>query len=406
MDKKISGIDNYDFNQNNSDDEVEQISEILKQQVNSLDEINNSHNLSRDSLNSEENKKKRKHNKLKHFIYVISIFMIMLLIFIITPAGKKIIVNMLGSYMYGKLETQPNQSIDENENIDKMNNDNIKAVNFEHINILLLGAEEFGGALNTDSMMVATINPKQKTLKLTSLMRDLYVNIPGYSNNKLNSVYKKGGFELLKETLYEDFGITTSEYILVDFDSLKKVIDILGGIDVTLTANEAKYLNTTNYISDPNNRNVHEGKQLMNGDQVLGYCRVRYVSTGTESNDFGRTQRQRIVLNTVYDKLKGKNIVELILVMNKILNNANVTTNISESNFKSYLNEVVKLNLDSIENYRIPSDGNYKNLRVDIGKLKNQAVLVPKDWEETKIEIHDFIYGKEGESITTTSGKE
>lgn len=208
----------------------------------------------------------------------------------------------------------------------------------------------------------------------------------------------------MKETLEKNFGITTDGYMLVNFDSLKMVIDILDGIDVTLTANEAHYLNTTNYISDPNNRNVHEGKQLMNGDQVLGYCRVRYVSTGTEINDFGRTQRQRVVLNTIYDKLKGKNLFELGLLMNKILDNANIKTNISESNFKLYLNEVVNLNLDSIDNYRIPSDGSFENQKVDIGKLKRQAVLVPKDWEKTKIEIHDFFYGQE-EATTTTLDK-
>lgn len=181
MGNKMSDSENY-FIHNDLDDELDEISDIIKKQVNSFNKDDNRNNL---SVNG-SGKNRGKYYKLRRFIYAFSLVMIMLIIFVITPAGQKIIINMLGSYMYGKLETQSDQSGKINkENNEEINNNNIKPMNFEYVNIILLGVEEFEGAENTDSIIVASINPKQKTLKLTSLMRDLYVSIPGYSNNKL-----------------------------------------------------------------------------------------------------------------------------------------------------------------------------------------------------------------------------
>lgn len=394
-------------NQNSSDDEVAELSELLKQQVKSFEmDTGSTDNFINKDSNESVNVPNKRHRKLKYFIISFLVIISILILFVITPVGQRVVLNIMGSYLYTKFDP-PVDSIEENNEpneevkppVTVRNNE----INLEHINILLLGIEAIEGAPHTDSMIVATINPEQKTLKLTSIMRDLYVAIPGHSNNKLNAAYGIGGIDLLDKTLEENLGITTDGFVMVNFESFKKIVDLVGGIELTLTANEAKYLNTNNYISDPANRNVHEGKQLMIGDQVLGYCRVRYVSTGTENNDYGRTQRQRIVLNAIFEKLRSKNVIEMGLLINKILNNVDISTNISKSDFNSYLNEGVKLNLKSIENYRIPSDGSFETPKVQIGSRKNQDVLLPKDWEKTKKEIHDFMYGNEESNQTDSS---
>ncbi len=332
------------------------------------------------------NKRKKKKNKgLKIFAAVFSVFMLLVAFLVFTPVGKKLILNIAGNYIYGKLD------YDENKEKDKERP--VKPKEEEHvINILLVGVEEIQGASNTDSMIIATMNTKDKSLKLTSLMRDLYVEIPGYSKNRLNSAYAKGGIDLLYDTIKLNFGIPLDGYAKVNFENFESIIDIIGGVEVTLTEKEASYLNRTNYISNPANRKVVAGKQIMNGNQALGYSRVRKVSTGTESNDFGRTQRQRAVLNSIFDKLKSKNIIELGFLMDKILTEVKIETDITQKEFNDYLEEAVSLKVNQLENYRIPADGNFQNSKVQLGKLM-QEVLEPKDWDTTRADLRKFIYG-------------
>ncbi|MDF2473105.1 MAG: cell envelope-related transcriptional attenuator [Anaerocolumna sp.] len=339
-------------------------------------------------------KKKRLKKGVKRFAIVFSVIMVLLGFLMFTSAGRSIVLKIAGNYIYNKLDYD-----DSNEDEQDANKPE-KPENEKHVvNILLLGVEEIEGASNTDVIIVASMNTVEKTLKLTSLMRDLYVEIPGYNNNKLNSVYAKGGIDLLYEVIDLNFGIKMDGYALVNFGSFEDIVDILGGVEVTLTSNEAYYLNHTNYISDPANRTVKEGTQTMNGNQALGYVRVRYVSTSTESNDFGRTQRQRAVLNAIFEKVKSKNIIQLGLQMNEILSKVPIATDISQKDFNSYLEEALSLRVGELENYRIPSDGNFKNEKVQIGSLK-QAVLVPIDWDATRLEIKEFIYGNLPETDT------
>jgi LCP family protein required for cell wall assembly len=337
-------------------------------------------------------KKKKKHKGLKIFAAIFSVFMIAIALLVFTPGGRKIILNIAGNYIYGKLDYE--------ENTNKNKQKPPKKKNEQHVvNILLLGVEEIEGASNTDSMIIATMNTKDKSLKLTSLMRDLYVEIPGYSNNRLNSAYAKGGIDLLYDTIELNFGIPLDGYAKVNFSAFEQIVDIIGGVEITLTEKEAYYLNTTNYISDPANRKVVPGTQTVNGNQALGYSRVRKVSTGTESNDFGRTQRQRAVLNSIFDKVKSKNVIELGLLMNEILTKVDIKTDITQNEFNDYLEEAVSLKVSELENYRIPSDGNYKNSKVQLGSLM-QEVLEPTDWDATRAEIRKYIYG----DTTSTAG--
>lgn len=363
------------------DDYLNEINSLLAKQVNNTvgDEITDQE--------KREQKNNKKSYRLRIFTIGFSIIMLLFSILIFTGVGKEILLNIVSKHIYDNLEYVESES-NKDTDIEALEAVPIKEV----INILLLGVEEIENASNTDVMIVASMNTKDKSIKLISLMRDLYVQIPDHGNDRLNSAYAKDGIDLLYKTIFNNFGINIDGYILVNFDSFEKVVDLLDGVEVTLTSKEAKYLNKTNYISNPAYRNVIAGTQIFNGNQALGYCRIRKVSTGTEHYDFGRTQRQRAVLNALFEKVKSKNILSLGLLMNDILTNINIKTDITENEFNNYLKEAVNIEVKKLENYRIPSDGSYIDEKVQIGKLKNQAVLIPSDLDATREEIRQFIY--------------
>lgn len=269
------------------------------------------------------------------------------------------------------------------------------------INILLVGEEAIldkGHRGRTDSIMIATINVKEKSLKLTSIMRDLYLQIPGYSDNKINAAFNIGGMDLLVQALNQDFALKLDGYVKVDFDSFEKIIDALGGVEITLSAEEANYLNRTNYISKPEYRNVREGTQILNGNQALGYSRVRYVANGDQANDFGRTQRQRAVLSALFQKYKSKSVVELLALMPDVL--SLVTTDLSKTSIIEYLYLAVTLKQDELQTMRIPVEGAYYSARI-----RGMAVLVPDTLEDNTKALHDFIFGAEEISGNTTENE-
>ena len=165
------------------------------------------------------------------------------------------------------------------QSMDKVKIKNKEDLTFDKdvVNILLVGSDngaqgsEDGDHGRSDSMMVATINFKTKELKLTSFLRDMYVEIPGHGRNKLNAAYAFGGEELLYQTLAQNFNIKIDKFCVVDLSAFEKVINRIGGIEMTLEKREAEYLNTTNYISKKKYRNVKPGKQTLNGG--IGLCK-------------------------------------------------------------------------------------------------------------------------------------
>ncbi len=257
-------------------------------------------------------------------------------------------------------------------------------------NILLLGEEaiESGSARGrTDVIIIATMNTNTKELKLTSLMRDTLVRIPGYQENKLNTAYEKGGLDLLYETIAVNYDIRLDGCVMVNFDNFEKIVDKLGGIEITLTASEAKYLNRTNYISKPMYRTVVEGKQLMNGNQVLGYTRIRKrANINGANNDYGRTERHRIVLDAIFEKYKTKSKLELGSIMFGFL--PMITTDISSNSFEMLLNKFFEMGTTKIDQLRLPADGTF----TDNVEVRGMDVLIP-DWDENITLLHDFVFG-------------
>ena len=123
--------------------------------------------------------------------------------------------------------------------------DKVDALDGKHvINILLIGQDRREGEsrARSDTMILVSVNTERKSISLVSLMRDLYVQIPGYSDNRINAAYQWGGMELLDETVLENFGVEVDGNVEADFEQFETIIDILGGVDVEMSKGEAEYM--------------------------------------------------------------------------------------------------------------------------------------------------------------------
>lgn len=257
------------------------------------------------------------------------------------------------------------------------------------INILVCGEEAIHDDRGrTDSIMIATINQKDNNLRLTSIMRDTYVKIPGFQDNKINAAYHNGGMKTLVATIKENFGIRMDGYVLVNFDSFQKIIDAIGGVDIELSEEEVSYLNRTNYISDRSNHNLRVGVNHMNGNQALGYARVRYVSKDGVYGDFARTLRHRTVMTAIYKKMMKKSTLELVAMIPKIV--PMLTTNIKKEEIVSYLaaGVAVRDKNSKLETLNVPVDGYYK-----ITRVRKMSVVLASPLDRNVEKMHQFIFG-------------
>lgn len=235
-------------------------------------------------------------------------------------------------------------------------------------NVLLIGSDTRakGGTGRSDSMILLSINKKTQKIVETSLLRDIYVGIPGVSEgDRLNAAYAYGGADLLLKTVEQNFKIKVDKYAAVDFYSFIDLIDSVGGVTINISdaeikvANEYIYeLNKLKSLPKSNGLYTKAGEQKVTGKQALAYSRIRYVGNA----DWGRTDRQRIVLNQVFGKIKGMNLSQ----MNDLLNNLlpEITTNISKGELFSMILSVPTYSKYQIDSWSVPQPGSYSSARI------------------------------------------
>ncbi|MBO5449062.1 MAG: LCP family protein [Ruminococcus sp.] len=233
-------------------------------------------------------------------------------------------------------------------------------------NVLLIGtdARDKNSRGRSDSMILVSINRSTEKVIMTSFLRDIYLYIPNVSNTRLNHAYAYGGPDLLIETLESNFKVPIHNYVQVNFYSFIKVVDTVGGVDISVTDEEVKYLNQ--YLTginnlEGNNANSYKlsggGDYTLNGAQALAYSRIRYVGT-----DFGRTERQRTVLEQIISKMNDLSITELGDLLDEIL--PNVTTNIQRDEiFDLILDAPTLLGYERVQ-CRVPADNTWWNLTI------------------------------------------
>jgi len=168
-------------------------------------------------------------------------------------------------------------------------------------NILMLGVDDFGeNNFRTDVIILLSINPKFETVSLISFPRDLYVSIPGYWSNRINTVWSLGGFELLQQTFEVNFGIRPENYMMVNYNGFKDVVNSLGGIDVTVSEELQDSCQT-----NPSGWCVIEpGEHHMDGGTALWYSRSRLTTS-----DFDRNRRAQEVIMAIFKKAVNLNML-------------------------------------------------------------------------------------------------
>ncbi len=249
------------------------------------------------------------------------------------------------------------------------------------INILLVGQdgrEDVEGS-RSDSMMLVSVNKGTGKVKIVSLMRDMYVSIPGHDDNRINAAYSLGGVKLLEQTIENDFQVKIDGNVQIDFESFKTIIDKVDGVEIELSQEEADYLNTAYW---QNGWSLSAGVQTLNGDQALAYSRIRQVG----NSDFQRTERQRTVLMTVFRKVKGQGKLKMLSLAKDIY--PMLDTDIGIGDMISLGTTAIGMDESDIETYRLPIDGGYTNQTI-----QEMQVLVP-DMEKNIAYLKELLFGE------------
>jgi len=257
------------------------------------------------------------------------------------------------------------------------------------LNILLFGLDRRSKneASRSDTIIIASIDTKNKTVKLSSIMRDLYLAIPGKSDNRINAAYAIGGPELAIRTVNKNFNMDIKRYVTVDFFGLTDIINKMGGVNINVTKDEIpfihQYLVELNKLdtNTPFARDITKpGLQRLNGKQAVAYTRNRYSGNG----DFQRTERQRTVLTALFDKAKSQGISKVAALAAVVI--PYIETNISKSEMMDFGIKVMGFGKTNLQQLRIPADGTYKSKMID-----GMAVLVP-DIQKNMDLLHKFLF--------------
>ena len=255
-------------------------------------------------------------------------------------------------------------------------------------NIAIFGvdsrSDDYGIGNRSDCIIIASINNDTKEIKLVSVYRDTYVNIEGHGLDKITHAYSYGEAPLAIKTLNKNLDLNIDEFVTVNFNSVAEAVDQLGGVQLSITADEVKYINayidgtsqntgkTSQHITEP-------GTYTVDGVQAVAYSRIRY----TEGGDYKRTERMRTVLEAMFNKLKTKNIAEINSFANTIL--PHVYTNISATDIISMVPSMTKYKV-------IQSIGWPYNTK---GKTIDRWYGIPVTLESNVIQLHKEAFGEE-----------
>lgn len=241
-------------------------------------------------------------------------------------------------------------------------------------NILLLGSDARGNEKSrADTIMIAHYNETRGTYKLTSIMRDSYVNIPGHGKHKINSAFAYGGPELLRQTIKENFDIDLQYYVIADFQGFVQLIDeaFPNGVEINVEKKMSEYIGVT----------LEPGLQRLDGEHLLGYVRFRHDAIG----DFGRVKRQQEALKAVGNQLKSFETIpklpKLIGVITPFIN-----TNMDTTDMLFMAKDFFSKNKGNVETLRIPVDNSFTEPRI-----KGEGAVLEINLEKNKEALHQFI---------------
>lgn len=328
------------------------------------------------TLKKTPSKKKSKKSKIKKVILAI----VILVIFILS--------SVIG-YFYFTLSNVNTVELDKSNKGLAISPDVVKKleeIKDPPVTIALFGVDrrtekEVG---NSDTILIATIDKEHKKIKLTSIMRDSRVAIPGFGLNKINSAYLHGGPQLAVKTLNQNFGLAIKDYVTVDFYSMDKIITQLGGVKIDVKQNEIQFINDyqTDTASHQKVKPVQvtkPGLQTLNGLQAVGYSRIRYIG-----NDQQRTERQRTVLTALLNKVMSGGVASFPSTAGKLTQF--VETSLSTTDIVSLGLSALNSGTKNIVQARFPLDSYLTTPTID------GVSYVVYDLATAKQQLFDYIY--------------
>ncbi|MFZ7131645.1 MAG: LCP family protein [Eubacteriales bacterium] len=325
--------------------------------------------------------KKKKQNTKKRVLIIILIIIIVLI------SGFFFLYNKYLGDM-NKVEIDEDE-LDANESL----NTNI-------INIALFGIDtredDYDGS-RSDTIMIATLDKEHQKIKLTSIMRDTYLSIPGEKYDKINHSYAYGGPALTIKTINQNFDMNIKDFVTVNFTSLEKIVDAVDGVEIDLKQSEVSQLNgilsELNKIAGNTVNGVSSsGLQTLNGRQAVAYCRIRYVGNA----DYERTERQRSVLEKVLSKVMNNKSLSQALTLIETLS-PYIETSLSNTEMIGLATTVFTSGISEMEDTRVPVDGYFRG-----GTYDGVAYLKPKTLVDNAAYLHEFIYENEDYSPSVT----
>ncbi len=224
-------------------------------------------------------------------------------------------------------------------------------------------------ASRSDAIMIITVDTLNNKIKLSSVARDSYVDIPGHGMDKITHAYAFGGPELAIKTLNTNFNLDIKYFATVNFDSMPKIIDSLGGVTVTITDKEALLVPGVS----------KSGKHLLNGKQALAFSRIRKIDS-----DFERGRRQRDVMQAIITKLLSSNKLTYPGILTTIM--PEITTNMTTGQILEIAYSVAINNISTVEQMRYP------NSDLGAGKMINGIYYYVFDISENKNRILEYIF--------------
>lgn len=245
-------------------------------------------------------------------------------------------------------------------------------------NIALLGVDAEGGdGARTDVIKLISVDYDHKKIKITSIQRDNLVYQPMEERyEKLNHAYMRDGIQGTLSSLNYNFDLDITQYVKFEFDSVEKIVDILGGVDIALTDAEAASLGVGG-----------AGTYHLNGSETLAYSRIRNLDS-----DYGRMSRQNNVINAVLASVKGQSVNELLNTASNVL--PYIETNITNNEMKSMALGVVGFDLGNTEQYQFPSEG-YSSILSSLYLYGYGPHYVLKDFAGEVKKLHNNIYEKD-----------
>lgn len=314
------------------------------------------------SSNKEEKQGKKKKKK-NIFVRILLFLLILIIIFVVTAIATSL------WFVNDKLDklNYVNDVTKEDVSVDTQVDESLS----EYRNIALLGIDTrddtFTGS-RSDCIIIVSINNNTKDVKLLSVYRDTYLDIEGHGLDKVTHAYAYGGPRLTLSTLNRNLDLNISEFVTVNFETVRTVVNAIGGVDITVTAAEASQISG---ISGA-------GTYTLNGDQALAYSRIRKIDT-----DYQRTERMRTVLNAVFEKVKKLDLAQLNSLLDTVL--PHLSTNISKNDIIALLPDLLSYNVTDSEGWPYETRGITLNLWYGI----------PVTLEENVKQLHENLFGEE-----------